>query len=110
IPLVINHIKLQKIFRVKIPIIKQAIVPLISSIIMSFVIVFLRIPLLRIFSIMGVEGRVVTAILALVLIGIGGIVYLVVMVYFGGIRKIDLDMISPKLYRLMPRKLRKLLG
>ncbi|MGL5086188.1 MAG: putative polysaccharide biosynthesis protein, partial [Clostridium sp.] len=87
IPLVINHIKLQKIFRVKIPIIKQAIVPLISSIVMSFVIVFLRIPLLRIFSVMGVEGRVVTAILTLILITIGGIVYLVVMIYFGGIRK-----------------------
>lgn len=110
IPAVINHIKLQKTFKVKIPIIKQSIVPLISSIIMSFTIVFIRIPLLRIFSVFGLEGRLVTAIGAMILMGIGGIVYLVVMVYFGGIRKIDLDMISPKLYRLMPRKLRKLLG
>lgn len=107
IPAVINHIKLQKTFKVKIPIIKQSIVPLISSIIMSFTIIFIRIPLVRLFNIFALEGRVATGILTMVLIGIGGLVYLVVMVYFGGIRKIDLDMISPRLYRLMPRVLRK---
>lgn len=110
IPAVINHIKLQKIFKVKIPIIKQSIVPLISSIIMSFAIVLVRIPLLRLFSILGIGGRVVIAIATFILISIGGVVYLVTMIYFGGIRKLDLDMISPRLYRMMPRKLRKQLG
>lgn len=107
IPAVINHIKLQKTFKVKIPIIRQSIVPLISSIIMSFTIIFIRIPLFRIFSVLGVEGRLVTAIGTILLMSIGGVVYLIVMVYFGGIRKIDLDMISPRLYTLMPRRLRK---
>ena len=110
IPLVINHIKLQKTFKIKIPIIRQSIVPLISSIIMSFTIIFIRIPLFRLFSILGVEGRLVTAIGTMILMAIGGVVYLVVMVYFGGIRKIDLDMISPRLYTLMPRGIRKQLG
>lgn len=110
IPAVINHIKLQQTFKVKIPIIRQAIVPLISSIIMSFTIIFIRIPIVRLFSIIGVEGKIVTIIITAILIALGGIVYLVVMVYFGGIRKVDLDMISPKLYRLMPRKLRKQMG
>ena len=110
IPAVINHIKLRKIFKIKIPIIKQSIVPLISSIIMSFVIIFIRIPLFRFFSIIGIEGRIVTGVETFILIAIGGLVYLVVMIYFGGIRKYDLDMISPRLYRLMPRKLRKQIG
>ncbi|MBB6714379.1 putative polysaccharide biosynthesis protein [Clostridium gasigenes] len=110
IPAVINHIKLQKTFKIKIPIIKQSIVPLISSIVMSFTIIFIRIPLFRLFSILGVEGRLVTAIGTMILMAIGGVVYLVVMVYFGGIRKIDLDMVSPRLYTLMPRGIRKQLG
>ena len=110
IPAVINHIKLRKIFKIKIPIIKQSIVPLISSIIMSFVIIFVRIPLFRFFSIIGIEGQIVTGVGTFILIAIGGLVYLVVMIYFGGIRKYDLDMISPRLYRLMPRKLRKQIG
>lgn len=110
IPAVINHIKLQKTFKVRIPIIKQSIVPLISSIIMMFAITLIRMPLFRVFSIIGLEGRIVTGISAMILIAIGGIVYLVTMIYFGGIRKMDLDMISPRLYRLMPRRLRKQLG
>ncbi|MBU3132973.1 polysaccharide biosynthesis protein [Clostridium gasigenes] len=110
IPLVINHIKLQKTFKIKIPIIRQSIVPLISSIVMSFTIIFIRIPLFRVFSILGVQGRLVTAIGTIILMAIGGVVYLVVMVYFGGIRKIDLDMVSPRLYTLMPRGIRKQLG
>lgn len=110
IPAVINHIKLQKTFRVKIPIIKQSIVPLISSIAMGFVIFFLKAPLFRVLSIVVGEGRIITGFATMILISIGGAVYLILMVYFGGIRKIDLDMISPKLYKLMPRKLRKQLG
>lgn len=107
IPAVINHIKLQKTFRVKIPIIKQSIIPLISSIIMSFTIWFMKIPLFRVARIFELEGKVVTAIITMILVIIGGIVYLIVMVYLGGIRKVDLDMISHKLYTLMPRVLRK---
>lgn len=107
IPAVINHIKLQKTFKVKIPIIRQSIIPLISSIAMGFVIFFIKEPLLRVLGIVAGEGRIITGILVLILITIGGVVYLILMIYFGGIRKIDLDMISPRLYRLMPRKLRK---
>lgn len=110
IPAVMNHIKLQKIFKVRIPIIRQSIVPLISSMGMGFVIFFLKAPLFRAFSIVVGEGRMITGIVMMILIAIGGTVYLVMMIYFGGIRKIDLDMISPKLYNMMPRRLRKQLG
>ncbi|GAB6169450.1 polysaccharide biosynthesis protein [Clostridium carnis] len=106
IPAIINHIKIEKFFRVKIPIIKQSIVPLICSTLMSIIIVILKVPTTRVVEIVG-SGRILTGVATLVLVAIGGVIYLYTMVYFGGIRKKDLDMISPRLYRVMPRSLRK---
>ena len=45
----------------------------------------------------------------LVMVAIGGMVYLLVMILIGGITKTDLDLISPKVYRIMPRFLRKMM-
>lgn len=106
IPAVINHRKIESFFKVKIPIIKQAIVPTICSILMAIVIFLVKFPVIKVADMIG-GGRVVIAIATLILIGIGGVVYLYTMVYFGGIRKKDLDLISPKLFRFLPRRIRK---
>lgn len=103
---IINHIKLQGYFKVKIPIIKQAIVPFISSLVMAGVIWVVKSPLMRVNQIFE-GGTVLTAVIVMILITVGGLAYLYVMVYLGGIRKRDLDTISPRLYSLMPRHLRK---
>lgn len=106
IPAVINHRKIERFFKVRIPIIKQAIVPTICSMLMTIVIFLVKFPVIKVADMIG-GGRIVIAIATLVLIGIGGVVYLYTMVYFGGIRKRDLDLISPSLFRFLPRSIRK---
>ncbi|MCF0147405.1 MAG: polysaccharide biosynthesis protein [Clostridium sp.] len=106
IPTIINHRKIKQFFRVNIPIVKQAIVPTICSILMTLVIFLAKLPVLRGAEALG-GGKIVIAIATVILIGIGGVVYLYSMIYFGGIRKKDLDLFSPKLFKFLPRRLRK---
>lgn len=108
VPVIINHKKLQKIFKIRIPIIRQAIPSLISSIIMSFSLLIFRGPLLRILNILE-GGRILIGVIVFILIAIGGATYLIVMIAFGGIQKRDMDMMSTRLYTLIPRFLRKMM-
>lgn len=106
IPTIINHRKIKQFFRVNIPIVKQAIIPTICSVLMTLVILIARFPIIKVAEALG-GGRIVIAIAAVILIGIGGLIYLYSMIYFGGIRRKDLDLISPKVYKFLPRSLRK---
>lgn len=106
IPTIINHRKIKQFFKVNIPIVKQAIVPTICSLLMTLVIFVTKFPIIKVAEALG-GGRIVIAIVTVILIGIGGVVYLYSMIYFGGIRKKDLDLFSPRLYRFLPRSLRK---
>ena len=106
IPTIINHRKIKQFFKVNIPIVKQAIVPTICSILMTLVIFIAKFPIIKGAEALG-GGRVVIAIATMILIGIGGIIYLYTMIYFGGIRKKDLDLVSPRLFKFLPRRLRK---
>lgn len=113
IPVIINHKQLTKALRIKLPIVKRAMIPAISSLLMSIVILICRDFMLRIVSIFSIQGLVyrgVILLVTLILISIGGVVYLFAMVYLGGINKGDLDIISPKLYRFMPRSIRRKLN
>ena len=101
IPTIINHRKIKQFFKVNIPIVKQAIVPTICSLLMTLVIFVAKFPIIKVSEALG-GGRIVIAIATVILIGIGGIVYLYTMIYFGGIRKKDLDLFSPKLYKFLP--------
>lgn len=106
IPTIINHRKIKQFFRVNIPIVKQAIIPTICSVLMTLVILIARFPIIKVAEALG-GGRIVIAIAVVILIGIGGLIYLYSMIYFGGIRRKDLDLISPKVYKFLPRSLRK---
>ena len=106
IPTIINHRKIKQFFRVNIPIVKQAIIPTICSLLMTLVILIARFPIIKAAEALG-GGRIVIAISTVILIGIGGLIYLYSMIYFGGIRRKDLDLISPKVYKFLPRSLRK---
>ncbi|WP_300381991.1 polysaccharide biosynthesis protein [Clostridium sp.] len=106
IPTIINHKKIEGFFKVKVPIVKQAIIPAICSIIMTGAIFITKYPVLKAAEFLG-GGRIVIAISTLVLIAIGGMVYIYLMIALGGIRRKDLDLISPRLFKLLPRKLRK---
>lgn len=106
VPVIINHNRLKRIFKMRIPIIKLGIVPFIASCAMALSIYLCRIPNNRIMNILQ-GGRLLTSVFTLILIAIGGSVYFVTMIFLGGIRKKDLDMISPRLFTLLPRFLRK---
>ena len=106
IPTLINHKKIRQFFKVNIPIVKQAVVPTICSVIMTLGILVAKFPVINLAEALG-GGRIVIAIASGILIGIGGVIYLYTMIYFGGIRKKDLELISPKLYKFLPRSLRK---
>lgn len=106
IPTIINHRKIKEFFKVNIPIIKQAIVPTICSLLMTIVILVAKFPIIKVAEALG-GGRVIIVIATIILIAIGGVIYLYSMIYFGGIRRKDLDLISPKVYRFLPRSLRK---
>ncbi|MGF0108018.1 putative polysaccharide biosynthesis protein [Clostridium sp. SGI.024] len=106
IPTVINHKKIKQFFKVNIPIVKQAIVPTICALLMTLVIFVAKFPIIKAAEALG-GGKIIYAIVTVILIGIGGVVYLYTMIYFGGIRKNDLDLFSPKLFKFLPRRLRK---
>lgn len=106
IPTVINHRKIKEFFKVNIPIVKQAIIPTICSILMAIGILIAKFPITKVSDALG-GGRIVSAIITLILIAIGGTIYLYTMIYLGGIKRKDLDLISPKLFKFLPRSLRK---
>ena len=106
VPAIINHKRIQKLFKIRIPIIREGFTPLISSIIMGVAVILCKGPLLRLVNIFE-GGRISIGLVAIVSVGIGGLVYLVSMILLGGLTKEDLDLISPRLYEAMPRVLRK---
>lgn len=98
----LNHIKLEKSFEVKIPLIKQGGKSLIASIIMTIVLVLIRYKLLNNF-IMDNYTRVNVGVVMLLLVAVGGIIYFLALLFIGGITKYELDTISPKIYDKLPK-------
>ena len=105
IPLFLNQRKLKKVLRVKIPMLRNIIKPLIASIIMAgsiFVLKQLVSDLITITS----GGIILKGITTLLIIVIGGFVYLYLMLVLGGIKKSDINSISPRIFNLLPRFIR----
>ena len=73
---------------------------------MTIVIYICKFPIVKLAENLG-GGRIVMIIATLILISIGGAIYLTLMIYLGGIRRRDLDLISPRIIRFLPRRLRK---
>lgn len=105
IPAILNHRALNKSLKVRIPIISNTIKPLLSSMVMALVIYLLKQPI-SVLMVIVEGGKLIRGITTLIVIGIGGFVYLYLMILLGGIRKKDIESISTKLYELLPRFLR----
>lgn len=103
---VLNHIKLEKSFNIKIPIIKQAKAPVIASIIMSISLLLLKYQIINKILVDNYT-RLNVGIATLVLVAVGGIIYSLAMLLLGGVSKYELDTISPKIYELIPSILKK---
>lgn len=103
-----NHIRLQKYFNIKLPIINQSKAPLISAVVMSSILLVLRYVLLNKF-IADNYTKLTISILILGLIIIGGSIYFLIIILLGGIGKYELDIISPVIYRILPIKLKNII-
>lgn len=101
IPFVANHYLITKVLGYEVKIMKNAFGPVVSAALMGVVIFLLG----RLFGMME-SGYVVESILTLINITIGGSVYGLSMLLTGGITKTDLQEISPKIYKKIPRGIR----
>ncbi|MGG7076772.1 putative polysaccharide biosynthesis protein [Clostridium sardiniense] len=110
VPVIINHRILTRSIRYKVPLIRNCVKPVIASICMAIVILILKQPILIIGGFIGTSKIVMylyTVIYTILLVGIGGLVYLYIMVSLGGIRKLDIEALSPRIYTMLPRFIRK---
>jgi len=105
IPMFLNKRALRKVLRAKIPMFRNVTKPLIASIIMAGVIFLLKMPVSSL-MVLSSGGSILRGITTLIIISIGGFVYLYFMMVLGGIKKSDMDSISPRIFNLLPRFLR----
>gem|GEM_PF-4040607 len=79
--------------------------PLIASGLMGVVIYVMKMPIGIIIEITN-GGIVLRGITTMLIIAVGGFVYLYSIILFQGIKKNDIDSISPRIFRMLPRFLR----
>ena len=110
VPILINHRILTRSIRYKVPMLKNCVKPILASICMAIVIFILKQPINVLGGFLG-SSRIVmylyTVIYTLVLVAIGGFVYLYIMILLGGIRKLDIESISPRVYTMLPKFMRR---
>ncbi|MCR6516016.1 polysaccharide biosynthesis protein [Clostridium sp. LY3-2] len=106
VPTVINAIIIKRHAKIHVPLIGNIVKPLIASAFMALAIIGLKNPINVILTFTG-TNRMIVFIYTMVLIGVGGLVYFIIMVMLGGIRKRDIDSVSTKVYKLLPRFIRK---
>ncbi len=110
LPVIINRRIIGKAIRTRISMIRNCIKPIMASVCMAIVIFILKQPIEVLGSFIG-NGRIIvfiyTLIYTIILVGIGGFVYFYVMIVLGGIRKLDIEAVSPRIYRILPRFIRK---
>ncbi|OOM07309.1 putative polysaccharide biosynthesis protein [Clostridium saccharobutylicum] len=105
IPAILNQRKLKRALKVKIPMLRNITKPLISSAAMAGAIWLLKQPASILINITN-GGGLLKGITTLIMISVGGFVYLYLMIMLGGLRKADINSISPKIINLLPRFLR----
>lgn len=105
IPMLLNQRTLKKALRVKIPLFRNSIKPLIASGLMALVIYIIKQPIAAIIQITN-GNTMLKGITTLLIIAVAGFVYLYLIILLGGIKKSDIDSISPRIFNLLPRFLR----
>lgn len=105
IPAILNHRKICSIMKMRMSIIRLTIKPIIASAAMTLVIYILKQPL-EVFYRFVPLTRLVAMPIVVLLVAAGGFVYLYVMIVLGGIRRKDIEGISPKFMRFIPRFMR----
>ena len=105
IPAVLNHRKICKTMKMKMSLIELMIKPLFSSIIMAGVIYIASLPVQFMYKFIN-PSRLTSIPILIVILLLSGFVYLYTMILSGGIRKNDIEAISPKIMGILPRFMR----
>lgn len=105
IPAILNHKKICKTMRMKMPLIRVVFKPIVSSLIMAIVIYIIGIPVGVMYRFIEPSRYTSIPILTIILL-IAGFVYLYTMILSGGIKKADIESISPKIIKVLPRFMR----
>ncbi|MGL4772717.1 MAG: putative polysaccharide biosynthesis protein [Clostridium sp.] len=106
IPAVLNARAIRRAMRMKISYVKFIVKPAIAGSLMALGISVTKEFFEIIIRFMG-ESRFLYIPILIVVIGIGAFIYAYIMVVIAGIRKRDLDAFSPKIYRYLPKFVRK---
>ena len=106
ISLVLNHFRMKKTLKMKISMLRYALKPLLASIYMGIGIILSKY-VISLFIDFDKLSLILGIAILLVIIAIGAFMYLHAIIILGGIKKEDIEEISPKLLRVMPRFLRK---
>lgn len=106
IPVVFNHRKICKTMKMKLPMIRLFARPALASLLMALTIYLVKIPYSVIYRFVS-PSRVTAIPITIISVCAGGFVYLYMIIVMGGIRKNDLEAISPKIIRILPRFIRK---
>lgn len=106
IPAIMNHKKICKTMRMKMPVIRLVFKPLVSSIIMVAAIMIAKMPFNFMYRFIN-PTRLNSIPVVIVLVLVGAIVYLYIMILIGGIKKSDIELVSPRIIAIMPKFMRK---
>ncbi len=105
IPFLLNQRKLSKTLKMKLPLFKHTLKPILSSVGMVAGIYLIKEPF-GVLLILLNAGGVLQGLVTMLMISVGGFVYLYLMIILGGIRKNDITSFSQKAYNILPRFLR----
>ena len=106
IPSIMNHIKIKKTMKMKLPLVRYIVKPVLASIAMAIAILLIHQPVKFIYRFI-TPSRLTSIPVVIISIGIGIFVYAYLMILMRGISKEDIQKISPKIIRIMPRFMRR---
>lgn len=111
VPSALCYKTIRKTVKYRIPVLKPCVKPIIGAIGMGIFLYFARIPLAALTLTMTSRWLVwgFTLIYTIILVGIGSGIYALIMIFIGGLRRADIESISPKLYRMIPGMLKNIM-
>lgn len=105
IPAILNHRKICSIMKMRMPIIRLIIKPIVASSAMAIVIYIMKLPFEFLYRF--IEPSRLTGIpICIIGVALGGLVYAYLMILMRGITRKDIEDISPKIMRILPRFMR----
>lgn len=105
IPAVLNHRKICTSMKMRMSLLKISLKPLIASAAMAIVIYICKQPLEFMYKFIPLTS-IVAFFVTILLVAIGGFVYVYIMILTAGITRRDIEGISPKIMRFIPRFIR----